>query len=49
MKATIGFYGAGNMTQAIIAGLLSSEKVSTEDIFVYNHRYQPTLEKVEKQ
>lgn len=45
----IGFYGAGNMAQAIIHGMLATDSYAKEDILVYNHRYEPTLKKVEEQ
>lgn len=48
MKGTIGFYGAGNMAQAIIAGLIRSGFYKKEEVYVYNHRYEPTLQKLEK-
>ncbi|MDN5831919.1 MAG: NAD(P)-binding domain-containing protein, partial [Tetragenococcus halophilus] len=48
MKRTIGFYGAGNMAQAIISGLINSGFYQKEEIYVYNHRYEPTLKKVEE-
>lgn len=48
MRHRIGFYGAGNMAQAIIAGLVASNIYKKEEIFVYNHRYEPTLQEVEK-
>ena len=46
---TISFYGAGNMAQAIIAGLISSRFYKKEEIYVYNHRYEPTLQKLEEE
>ncbi|MDN6640555.1 MAG: pyrroline-5-carboxylate reductase [Tetragenococcus sp.] len=49
MRHTIGFYGAGNMAQAMIAGLLSSGFYQKEEIYVYNYRYEPTLKKVEQE
>lgn len=48
VRHRIGFYGAGNMAQAIIAGLVASNIYKKEEIFVYNHRYEPTLQEVEK-
>lgn len=42
----IGFIGAGNMARAIIEGLIHAELYKPEEILVYNHRYQPTLEKL---
>ncbi len=42
----IGFYGAGNMAQALIAGLLAAGLYQKEEIVVYNHRYEPTLKKL---
>lgn len=44
----IGFYGAGNMAQAIIQGILASQKVAPNQLVVYNHRYEPTLRSVEE-
>ncbi|MGX7197905.1 pyrroline-5-carboxylate reductase [Enterococcus olivae] len=44
----IGFYGAGNMARAIIQGMLQSGSYKKEDILVYNHRYEPTLKKIEE-
>jgi len=49
MRHTIGFYGAGNMAQAMIAGLLNAGFYQKEEIYVYNHRYEPTLRKVEEE
>lgn len=48
VKHRIGFYGAGNMAQAIIAGLVDSNLYKKEEILVYNHRYEPILQEVEK-
>lgn len=48
MRHTIGFYGAGNMAQAMIAGLLNSGFYQKEEIYVYNYRYEPTLKKVKE-
>ncbi|KFN93607.1 pyrroline-5-carboxylate reductase [Tetragenococcus muriaticus PMC-11-5] len=45
MRHTIGFYGAGNMAQVMIAGLLNSGFYQKEEIYVYNYRYEPTLKK----
>lgn len=46
---TIGFYGAGNMAHAIIHGMLAEGLYQKEEILVYNHRYEPTLKKLEEQ
>ena len=43
--ATIGFYGAGNMGQAMLAGLLQAEIYPPDAIFVYD-AYKPSLEKI---
>jgi len=43
--ATIGFYGAGNMGQAMLAGLLQAEIYPPDGIFVYD-AYKPSLEKI---
>lgn len=43
----IGFYGAGHMAEAMIHGLIESGMYQPEEIYVYNHRYEPTLKKVE--
>lgn len=48
MNQTIGFYGAGNMGQAIIKGLLQSGIYQASDIWVYDV-YQPLVEKLEKE
>ena len=45
----IGFYGAGNMAKAMLQGMLASGAYTTEEIIVYNHRYEPTLQKIEEQ
>jgi pyrroline-5-carboxylate reductase len=45
----IAFIGAGNMAKAIIKGLIQSEKYQPEEILVYNHRYEPTLQQLEKE
>lgn len=42
----IGFIGAGNMAQAMIQGILNAQLCKPEELYVYNHRYAPTLEKV---
>ncbi|MEG0134736.1 MAG: pyrroline-5-carboxylate reductase [Cetobacterium sp.] len=44
----IGFIGAGNMSQAIIKGIISSKIVSNEDIYA-SDKFQPVLEKVSKE
>lgn len=43
----IGFYGGGNMGQAMISGLLQSKLYIREDIFVYD-AYGPSLENISK-
>lgn len=48
MIPAIGFYGAGNMAQAMIAGLLKTGFCRPEELYVYNHRYEPTLLRIEK-
>lgn len=44
---TIGFYGGGNMGQAMLLGLLQAKLYDKADIFVYD-AYAPTLEKINK-
>ena len=44
----IGFIGAGNMTQAIIKGILSSKITTAENIYASN-RSEPVLNKLEKE
>ncbi|MGL4787644.1 MAG: pyrroline-5-carboxylate reductase family protein, partial [Cetobacterium sp.] len=41
----IGFIGAGNMSGAIIKGIISSGIVKKEDVFAAD-KFLPTLEKV---
>ncbi len=43
----IAFIGAGNMAKAIIKGLIKSELYAANEILVYNHRYEPTLQQLE--
>lgn len=38
MQKKIGFLGCGNMNQAIIHGLLSSKRVKSTDILVFDHK-----------
>lgn len=42
----IGFYGAGHMAESMTHGLIESGLYQPEDIYVYNHRYEPTLKKI---
>ncbi|OTN75391.1 pyrroline-5-carboxylate reductase [Enterococcus sp. 8G7_MSG3316] len=42
----IAFIGAGNMAKAIIKGLIKSELYPANEILVYNHRYEPTLQRL---
>ena len=42
----IGFIGAGNMSQAIIKGIVSSKIVSKEEVFA-SDKFRPILEKVQ--
>ncbi len=38
MDKKIGFIGCGNMSQAIIGGLVSSGQIKAEDIWVFDHK-----------
>ena len=38
MEKKIGFIGCGNMSKAIISGLVSSGRVKAENIWVYDHK-----------
>ena len=44
----IGFIGAGNMSQAIIKGIIASNIVKKEDVFA-SDKFLPTLEKVKSE
>lgn len=48
MKKTIGFYGTGNMGQAMIKGLIKANVYSPENIWIYD-TYQPISEKLSKE
>lgn len=48
MAKTIGFYGAGNMGQAMIHGLIGSKLYTPENIWIYDV-YQPTKDKLSQE
>src|SRR5690625_3299364 len=47
MKEKIGFYGAGSMAEAIIAGMTATEMVPAEQIMATNHSNRARLAELE--
>lgn len=47
LKAKIGFYGAGSMAEAIIAGMIANEIVPAEQILAINHTNKDRLLELE--